>query len=153
MRSLRMPVSPGFIPAIVLLALSAVLLWLSQDFGRSSGLFPRFIGSLFVALSLMEVIVQIARSVKQPDRSFAVDPDLIKRPIMGLSWIVGFIVAVYLIGFVVAVPLFIFAFLRFSGRHSWALSTSISAGSLLFIYLIFILLLNYDLFPGILMPD
>jgi len=50
-----------------------------------------------------------------------------RRVINTFSWIIAFIVSVYLIGFPLTVPLFIFCYLKFQSQVSWLYSTTATA--------------------------
>lgn len=45
MKTVRLPFSAGIIPALVLLAFAVGGWWIAQEWGRSSGMFPRFLGA------------------------------------------------------------------------------------------------------------
>ena len=54
------------------------------------------------------------------DFSSDVPPEVERQRVINIfSWIVGFIVSVYLIGFPLTVPLFIFSYLKFQGDVGW----------------------------------
>ena len=45
-----------------------------------------------------------------------------KRTIQIVSWMAGFILMIWLLGFLIGMPLFIFLYLKFQGRESWAMT-------------------------------
>jgi hypothetical protein len=62
--------------------------------------------------------------------------------------LIGFLAGIYAIGFVAAIAIFIFAYLKWYG-HTWLKSISLAATATIIIYLIFVILLQFELFRGI----
>ncbi len=76
-------------------------------------------------------------------------PYPIARQISAILWVAGFAAALVLVGVVFAVPLFVFAFMRLRGeRPIWA-SLLGGGGVALFVWLLFVLLLRLELYPGL----
>lgn len=139
---------PNLVAAVVLLAVSVTLLVLAQSFGRSSGMFPRFIGWIFVLLCTAELLVQLKNTFV--DRvPFSINPPALKKDLVALGWLVALLILLFVLGFMVTVPLFIFVFLRLHARQSVMRCAAIAAGAIGFVYLIFVLLLEYALYPGL----
>ena len=46
-----------------------------------------------------------------------------KRTIQIVSWMAGFILMIWLLGFLIGMPLFIFLYLKFQARESWAMTS------------------------------
>lgn len=149
MKTVRMPLNAGVLPALALLVLAIAGWWIAQDWGRSSGMFPRRFGQVFIALAALEVAVQLWRSFVAKQVSQIEVSELIKQ-IWGLAWLGLLLAMIFLLGFMITVPLFTFLFLRLHGKLSWLISVGIAIGAVLFVELIFRRLLDYTLYPGLL---
>jgi uncharacterized membrane protein YdbT with pleckstrin-like domain len=64
------------------------------------------------------------------------------------GWLVGFFVGIYLVGFLASSFIFILAFLKWS-KSSWPASIVTAVLATIFIYCVFVMLLQADLFPGL----
>lgn len=149
MKTIRLPFSAGIIPALVLLALAVGAWFIALEWGRSSGMFPRFLGVLFIGLATLELGIHVFKSVFQEAETL-IDVEEFLKQLWGFGWLGLLLLMIYLLGFMVTVVLYVFLFLRFHGRFSYFLSTTIAIGSVAFVYVIFRRLLEYSLFPGIL---
>jgi hypothetical protein len=65
-----------------------------------------------------------------------------------ILWIVGFIISIYLFGFYIAVPLFSLIYMK-SHQAKWIPSISIALMTLVFIYAVFIRILDFRLHSGL----
>lgn len=146
----------GLIVAALMLLLAAAVLSMAYGFEGGSGLFPRFIGWIFVVLAASEFIVQIKALLAQKQAGFSDDADLrqqsrtnLIKEMKGLLWLVVLLIGIYLVGIMITLPLYLFSFMRLSGNRSIQQSAIISICSTLFVYLLFVLLLDYKLYPGI----
>jgi hypothetical protein len=149
----------GFIVALMLLIISILVLVTAYSFSNNSGLFPRFIGWIFVALTSIEFILQLKMQIRSEEgdqremeadtRAHGETKDILKE-IRGFAWLALLLVLLYLFGFLVSVPVYILAFLRISAERPWKDSIIISVSATLFVYLVFVQLLEYRLFAGIL---
>ena len=148
----------GLVVAGLMLLMAVSVLVVAQGFSGGSGLFPRFIGWIFVGLAGAELLLQLKGFLitgkKQPVASNQDDSDAklkLVKEIKGLLWLVVLLAGVYVAGFMVTLPVYLFTFMRFSGNRSIKESTLISVGSTAFVDLLFVVLLDYKLYPGILL--
>lgn len=139
---------PGLIVPVVLFFLAVAALANAYTFGRSSGMFPRFIGWIFVGLTLLEMMLQLKRTLLKGEE-YRFDWSLVKKQLAGVGWLTLLLAMVFVLGFLVAVPVFVLAFLRLAAGQSYRRSLSLAAGALAFVYGIFVWLLEYDLYNGI----
>lgn len=150
--------NPGFIVAVLVSTFAVVLLTTAYTYPGMSGTFPQLVGWIFLGLALLEVGVQVAAAVR-PGPSGGdqggekKDSSVVVKEFKSFGWLGILLLALYLVGFMISTPLYVFAFLRFSGKRSMAMSASIAAGATAFVYIVFIQLLEYKLFPGILLMD
>jgi hypothetical protein len=140
--------------AILLLIMAIAVLVTAYDFRGGSGIFPRFIGWIFVGLTFTECLIQL-KVVLSPSASSAFNEStLVKNKIIkefqGVFWIVFFLILLYLTGFLIGIPLYIFSFLRLSAKRTYKQSIIMSVTATILVYVLFIQLLQYRLFQGIL---
>jgi hypothetical protein len=142
------------IVAILLLIMAISVLIAAYDFRGGSGIFPRFIGWIFVGLTLSECMLQLKKYLSQSDTSSSnvnvLTKDKIIKEIQGIFWIGFFLFSLYLTGFIMGIPLYMFAFLRWSAKRSYKQCMIMSVAATIIVYALFIELLQYRLFPGIL---
>ncbi len=144
----------ALIVALLVLAFAISVLVTAYDYRGGSGIFPRFIGWIFIGLTLIECVVQLKSMNKSGQESlfsfsFARPDEKVIKELKGILWIGVVIVSLYLLGFLVGIPLYVFAFLRLSAGRSYKQSLLLSAGATGFIYLLFIELLQYRLYQGL----
>ena len=149
MKSIRIPFAVGVLPALVLLALAIGGWWLAQEWGRSSGMFPRLFGQVFISLALLEVVIQLWKTFVGKQVS-EFDPTEFGKQVWGVVWLGVLLAMIFVLGFMLAVPLFVFLFLRLHGRISWVLSIVLAVSAVLFVEIIFRRLLDYTLYAGLL---
>jgi len=147
----------AFIIAIVILLGAVPVLITAYGYSGGSGIFPRFIGWVFVGLVLLEMVVQLKRMIMLPPSeqnatgfdSHDLGRAKVEKEIQGFLWICFFLLFLYLGGFLVSIPLYMFAFLRFSARRPFKECLFMATGSTLFVYILFIVLMEYRLYPGV----
>ena len=154
-RSLRTG-GPALAIALILAILAVVALVTAYSYSRSSGLFPIFVGWIFLALTLLEVVVQL-RAIKRDKAGAAgnvaeATAEKIEaiREFGGFLWLGLMLVILYAVGFLMATPVFMFAFLRFAARRTVVQSIVIALLATAFVYVVFAWLLEYELYPGVL---
>ena len=139
--------------AVLILLMSIAVLVTAYDYTGGSGVFPRFIGWIFLLLSLAECVVQAKRLLsgdRPPPTEGAAPPRPdVKKEIKGFFWIVFFLAALYLGGFLVGIPLYIFTFLRLSAGRPYGQCLIMAVSATVFVYVLFIQLLEYRLYHGI----
>lgn len=142
----------SLIVAVIILLFAIAMLVAAYDFPGGSGVFPRFAGWIFVALSSVEVFLRGKQWLADKKREAGdwVNPMVIKE-LTGFAWIGFFLLLIYLAGFLVGIPVYLLVFLRYSAGRSWKECLLLSGGATLAIYLLFIELLEYRLYSGIFM--
>jgi len=149
----------AFIVAVLILLMAVSVLIIAHGYSGGSGIFPRFIGWVFLGLISLEIGLQLNVLVKRtPQDDIRVDRDdtsgngrtIVIKEIQGFLWIGFFLFILYLAGFLVSIPVYMFAFLRISAKRTVKECLIMSAGSTIFVYLIFIVLMDYRLYPGVL---
>ncbi len=106
---------------IVLIAIAGAAIAMALEWPFQAALFPLSVGIPLLILASIQLLQTLLAKAESDDGA-AVDlefssdiaPELqCRRAIAAFSWIVGFILAVFLIGFPLTVPLFVCAYLRF----------------------------------------
>jgi len=144
--------------ALTLTALAIAVLVTAYSYSRASGLFPIFIGWIFLLLSVLEVGVQLKPilrdQVQTPTAKDTTGIPVETKGVMseagGFLWLGLLLAVIYAIGFLLATPLFMFVFLRFAARRSVMQSAAIALAATVFVYVVFAWLLQYRLYPGVL---
>jgi hypothetical protein len=148
----------GPLIALLLSILALVVLVTAYGYSRSSGLFPIFIGWIFAALVLLELALRV-RDFARGDAGLPADPTTgleavdtvsLLKDLAGFVWVALFLLAVYLVGFLVATPLFMFAFLKLSAGRGAVYSATAAIAAVAVVYTVFVALLDYRLYAGIL---
>lgn len=139
----------GMFIALFLALIAGTLLATAYTYGRSSGFFPKFIGWIFIGLVLIELSIQL-RLFLAGRRNVAEKSSNVSKEARGFLWLGFLLTAVYLVGFLIATPLYMFSFLRISAGKDVRECTVASVLGCAFVYLIFVVLLDYRLFGGIL---
>jgi hypothetical protein len=133
--------------AFLILAILALALWQSRNFGYRAGLFPWAIGFPLLALAAVQLFLDLTGRTKLKDDGFVPGPELPKqvvtrRTMSICAWTVGFFVGIWLLGFFLAVPLMILLYIKFAGNEKWPIAIVLSAIGWLFFYILFIRLLH-----------
>ena len=144
--------------AVVVAVIAIIVLFTAYGYSRSSGLFPIFIGWIFLGLALVEAALRLrdfaAGDVRLPhDASTGLEEVETAGPLrdlLGFGWLLAFLLAIWLLGFLLATALFLFAFLRLAGGRSWRYAGAAALLAVLIVWGVFSVLLEYRLFAGLL---
>lgn len=147
MRTFNSLTRPTVLVSFLMLLVAVSLLVLSQDFGRSSGMFPRFVGAIFVALTTADLILQLRKWYTQTLPEASELATIIKQ-LVAIGWLIGLVSSLFVFGFLITLPLFIFVFLTWRSKQHWRRAFAISSGALFFVLVIFVWLLDYELYSG-----
>jgi len=143
---------PTVLVSCFMLMLAITLLYLSQGFGRSSGMFPRFIGWVFVVLTAADVVVQLV-AWYQRKLPASTETAITFKQLKSMGWLLGLVVALSIFGFLITIPAYIFTFLTWRAGHDKRRSAFIAIGALVFVWVIFVWLLDYELYAGLLLNN
>lgn len=140
--------------AFCLVLIMSAALWQSRKFNVRAGLFPWVIGFPLLGLSLVQLGKELTgrggiRRPREEDDETQIPPRLAARRTAGMfTWIVIYLVAVWLLGFPVGGTLCSFLYLKFMSREKWPITLAMTAGIFLFIYVLFQQLLHVPFPPG-----
>jgi hypothetical protein len=130
---------------IFLIFVAATAIYLALDWPFKAALFPLSVSIpllILAGIQLLQLLVGKAEIIESAavDLEFSSDVPLEierRRVITGFSWIVSFILSVYLIGFPLTVPLFIFFYLRFESGIGWFPTSAATAITWVIFYALF----------------
>ena len=129
--------------SFAIVAVIALALWQSRNFGFRAGLFPWAIGFPVLALALVQLgsdllgygggrahghIVETGPEIA-PQMTY-------RRTLRIIGWTFGFFVVIWLLGFAVAVPLTMLLYLK-AAREKWLITVTMALISWLFFYGLF----------------
>jgi putative tricarboxylic transport membrane protein len=144
---------------LAVIAILALALWQSRNFGYRAGLFPWVIGTPTLILAFFQLARDLvgkqkkvrAELVESAEGRVEVAPKLARqRTISIVLWTSGFFLAIWLIGFSYAVPLTIFLYLKFAGNEKWPMTLVVTFFSWLFYWGLFERLLRVPFPEGLL---
>ncbi|MEX2496485.1 MAG: tripartite tricarboxylate transporter TctB family protein [Woeseia sp.] len=155
MRVNNRPIAPGLI-ALLFLVFAAVMLVTAYSYSKASGLFPRFIGWIFLGLALLQVLIQLKTLVAAPSEdheasTVARNSGQRLKGVKGFAWLAFMLAMIYFAGFFLATLVFVFTFLWISAGNSVAKSAFVAAITTGFVYVVFAKLLSYELYSGLLL--
>jgi cytochrome b561 len=147
-----MKIKPQIILAVILVVFFAVFVYQAKDWRMQARLYPWAIGIPMLILAVVQVVLEL-RGVEPKksandapvDVQFAArtDPVLARRRMINIfSWILGYVVSIWLIGFGYSVPLIVFLYLKVQSHEKWPLSIALTASAWLFFWSLFDRLLH-----------
>ena len=128
-----------------LIAVAAFAIYSALGWTFKAALFPLSVSIPLLILAAVQLF-QLCHGPEETIDGATVDLDFSsdvppeverQRVINTFSWIVGFIVSVYLIGFPLTVPLFIFSYLKFQGDVGWLRTVVTTAITWSLFYVVF----------------
>lgn len=147
---------------LVILATVILFIITSYNYSLTDRMFPLMVGYVAIPLLILDLLtltntkigekISIITSAKTPTQ---IDQDAddtvrsIKTELMVFLWMALLVLGVYLAGFLPVIPVFVLCWMRFRGGYNWRLSFYLALGTIVFIYVLFELILQYELYPGI----
>jgi len=141
----------------VTIALLAMALWTSRNFGFRAGLFPWAIGTPTLMLAIGQLVRDIYGRKKKKESDIPEIPetevapeDVKQRTISIIIWTIGFFIVIWFLGFSYAVPLTMLLYLRFAAKERWLMTVLVTFFSWLFYWSLFEKMLNVPFPEGLL---
>jgi hypothetical protein len=143
-------------PSVLVVASLAVLLW-SSTFNETARQVPLLVAGATLALSIFDFVCRFDALALRPLRDFW-GADFLNREMRHnprwtaevgqILWMIGCVAAMLLIGFLPAVPLFVLLYMVINGRRPMIESLVTAAIVFAFVYVVFEVLLDYELYRG-----
>ena len=147
---------------IFILAIVILFIMTSYQYHLTDRMFPLMVGYTAIPLLLMDLLtltdtkvgtkISVMLSAKTPTQ---VDDnaDKTERPVktelIVFLWMTLLVLGIYLVGFLPVIPIFVFCWMKFRGGYSIRMSSYLGIGTIIFIYVLFAVILQYELYPGI----
>jgi hypothetical protein len=150
-----------YLPAFVLLIMTAVYLATAYQYAPESRIMPVLVAWCMLALLAIDLVSRtdtplgesltrwLNPSSDRKGRAHAPAYSL-NRQLIAVLWLAGLTVLLVLIGVLYAVPLYLFAAIHLRGRRGLPTSVAIAGGMTLVVWLLFTGLLRLQLYPGLL---
>ena len=148
----------------ILVTLAFVVLFIvtSYQYKLTDRMFPLIVGYVALPLLLMDLLaltdskigrkISIFFSAKTPEEVDK-DADKTKRTMAEelkiFMWMGMLVLGIYLIGFLPCTPIFVYCWMKFRGGYSVRQSAYLAIATITFVYVLFEILLQYELYPGI----
>ena len=147
--------------ALGLFALTVFFIYLSYGYTPKVRLFPLMVGYTGLILCTLDLIsltgtgfgriidtVFSGKAVKETGKAPKFAPKL-SRQLIAMAWMVGLTIGIYIVGFMVMVPVYVFSSMLFQGKKSVKKCAYGAVGTTVFVWVMFELLLKYELYRGI----
>ena len=151
-----------FWAAMFVLALSVTFLLWARTYPAAAGKMPVLVAWGTIVLALVDVASQFEtpsgrwlRRLVTADKIIEWKMDgaedvSVSRIALSVFWLLAYFAALFLVGFIIATPIYIFLYMVIHGGRSIRDSALASAATTLTIWLVFVFLFRYPLYPGVL---
>ena len=153
------PRQRNFAVAFIVLGFFVMMFLWSEQIEEVRGReFPLLVSGAGIVLAVLNVIVHTETGIGRriglvlSDSMHMINDELIvgvKRELIVMLWIVAATTLMVLFGFVVGIPAFVFGYSILHARRTVRESTIAAIAIVLVIWIGFELLLNYELYPGL----
>jgi hypothetical protein len=153
----NMAVRTIYPPLLLALLTAGFVVW-SYSYSPTSRMVPLVVGYVTLALLALDLVsrlnnragevVRIAAGADFSNLEMDRTPES-SRELRAAVWMAAAVLAVLVLGHLVAVPLLVIVWMRLNGGRSWREALTAAAATGLFIYIVFELLLSYELYRGV----
>jgi hypothetical protein len=153
---------PSALYILIILAIVVLFIATSYQYQLTDRMFPLMVGYFALPLLVMDLLaltdskigekISIFFSAKTPEK---VDEDAdttvrsLKQELMIFMWMGILVLGIYLIGFLPCTPIFVYCWMKYRGGYSVRESAYLAIGTIVFVYVLFEIILQYELYPGI----
>lgn len=147
---------------LILIVVSAALLAWSAMFNETARQVPMLVAGTILVLSVFDLVCRFDVPVLRPLRDFwgadFRNREMRHNPrwtaeLAQILWMVGCVAAMLLIGVLLAVPAFVFLYMIVNGRRPLVESLATTAIVFAFVFVVFEVLLDYELYRGALFEE
>jgi hypothetical protein len=162
-RVLGTPVTE-YLPALGLLAFTAVYLGTAYTYSPDARAVPAGVAWVALVLAVLDIVSRTRTKLGlalmhwlnpagDPGKDEARPHYPALKQLSAVLWMALFVVLMVLLGILYSVPLYVFGSLWLRGRRALWLSAGVAAGATLMIWVLFDLVLQLELYPGVLFSD
>lgn len=149
-------------PAVAVAGFAGIMILWSRNYGEVSRLVPTIVGWAMLVLSIIDILSRLDLPFSKflrdfwgadfRNREMKHNPAL-KAEIGQALWIAGLVTGMLTIGILPSVPAFVMGYMAFHGGRRWI--ECIVAGAIVFgfVFVVFEVLLNYELYRGVLFDE
>jgi TctA family transporter len=132
--------------SLFIIAVISAALFMSVEWQYAAKVIPLSIGFPTLILAVASMLIQIFFAQRSEDENIAstgrtignLEPkEMAKRAVNYFGWLVSFILIAKAIGFLPSIFLYLFLYIKFQGEESWKAASAISAGMILFCWIVF----------------
>ena len=144
-------------PPLVLIAAAIGMIVWSQRYNETASLVPLLVSYTLLILAVFDLVCRFDAPFIGPLRDFwgadfqnremKHDPSPAAE-VSQVLWIAGGVAGMMLIGILSTIPIFILFYIIINGRRPWLESLIVTAIVFAFVYVVFEMLLNYQLYRG-----
>jgi len=151
-----MRMDEGKIFALIIAMLLVIVIILSLGYVPKARVVPLAVALPTLALALYQILLEfdvLGQKKKDFNDSAKAAEKMetnLKSYRMIFTWILLFIVMLFLIGFFPAIAVFMFLYLKLQGKESWLVSICMPGAALVVVYLAFVFGLHIDFYGGLL---
>ena len=144
---------------IPLLILIGLLIIFTYDYGETARRLPLLIGTVTLLLVILDFLSRFPGKVGSLIRlslgAGFQDPELKHNPqwrleIMQMFWVAFCVISIVLVGILATIPIFVFLYTVTQGKQTISHGLAVSIVTVLVVALVFTVLLEYDLYRGLL---
>ena len=144
-------------PPLVLIAVAFLMIVWSQRYNETARLVPLLVSFTLLVLAFFDLVCRFDAPFIGPLRDFC-GADFQNREmkhdpspaaeVSQVLWMVGCVAGMMLIGILPTIPIFILFYIVINGRRPWLESLIVTAIVFAFVYVVFEILLDYQLYRG-----
>jgi len=151
-----------FWAAILVLALSVGYLLWAKTYPPAAGAVPVLVAWATIVLSIIDAVSQFETPLGRWVRRLVTAERIVEwkmegdedaaltRILLSVVWLAAYLAGLFLIGFIIATPIYILLYMRIHGGRSLRDSALAAVAITLAIWLTFVVLFRYPLYPGVL---
>ena len=149
-------------PPLVLAGFSILMIIWSHSYGEVTRLVPVLVGSAMLALCIVDILSRMDLPFSQflrdlwgadfRNREMKHNPTW-RADVVQSLWIIGYVAGMLTIGILPSVPVFVVGYMAFHGGRRWLECAAAGAIVFGFVFVVFEVLLNYELYRGVLFDE
>ena len=144
-------------PAIAITAIALIFVVWSYSYDGSSRQFPLMVGYATLVLGILDLIARsdlpmaqtLRRCLGATASNERAPSGALRRELVAMLWISGFVMATLLIGILAAAPIYIIAAMMLQGRKPLRHSLIAAVSTTVFLWFVFEVCMSYTLYRGV----